>query len=61
MILKLVKLEPTFIFVKYITNLAPSIFPPKTLIRNKMVLSTLNLLNLPELVENELEKTFSSI
>ena len=49
----------TVVFIKYISSLAPAIFPPKTLIWNKMVLPASNSLKVLELVENELEKTSS--
>lgn len=47
------------IFIKDIANLVPLVFPTETLIWNKMVLSTPNSLEVLQLVENELETTFS--
>ena len=59
MILNRVRLQHTVIFIRYIANEVALISPLKTLTKNKMVLLALNSLTLPELVENELEKTFS--
>ena len=56
MILNPVKLERLVVFINYITSVVPL---TKILIWNKMMLPALNLLKSPELIENELEKTFS--
>ena len=54
MILRTLKLERTVTFIKCIASAVPLIFPLKTLILNKT-----KLLKVQELVQNDLEKTFS--
>ena len=61
MILNRVKLERAVIFIQYIASVVPLIFPPKTLVWNKLVLPVSNSLNPLELVENEVGKAFSAI
>ena len=61
MILNRIKLEleRAVIFIKYIAKVVPLIFSPKTLILNKLVLPVSNSLKVLQLVQNELQKTFS--
>ena len=47
------KLGCAVTFMKYLASVVPLIFLTKPLIWNKIYFSTLNLMNLPELVENE--------
>ena len=61
MILYSEKLECAITFIKYIAGAVPLIFPPKTLIRNKIVLPASNLLKVLELLKNEQVKNLSKI
>ena len=56
MILYRVKVKRGVIFIWYIASVVPLIFPPKTLIWNKLVLLALNLLKVLKLVKNDLDK-----
>ena len=59
MTLNRVKLGRTFIFMKHLASLVSLIFPPKTLIWNKITFPASNLLNFAELVKNQLIKCIS--
>ena len=58
MILNQVKLDRADIFINYVASIFSLAFPLKNLISDKMVLRLPNSLKLPQLVENELDKTF---
>ena len=45
--------------MKFLVNVVSLIFPPKTLIWNKITFPALNFLNVVELVQNELIKNIS--
>ena len=51
-----VKLGRAVTFMKHLAGVVSLIFLAKTLIWNKIMFPTSNLLNFPELVENETEK-----
>ena len=59
MTLNRVKLGSAVTFMKYLASVASLIFPPKTLIWNKIAFPTSNSLNFAELVENDLIKSIS--
>ena len=54
-----VKLRCAVTFMKYLASVVSLIFPPKTLIWNKITFPASNLLNFAELVENELTRSIS--
>ena len=58
MILNCKKLGRAVTFMKYLANVFSLIFLAKTLIWNKITFPESNLLNFPELVENESLKSF---
>ena len=53
MTLNRLKLGRAVTFMKYLTSMVSLIFLAKTLIWNKIIFPTLNLMNLAELAENE--------
>lgn len=58
MILNQVKLDRADIFINYVASIFSLAFPLKNLISDEMVLPVPNSLTLPQLLENELDKTF---
>lgn len=58
MILNQVKLDRADIFINYVASIFSLAFPLKNLISDEMVLPVPNSLKLPQLLENELDKTF---
>ena len=58
MILNQVKLDRADIFINYVASIFSLVFPLKNLISDEMVLPVPNSLTLPQLLENELDKTF---
>ena len=61
MILNCLKCDLAVISIESIASVVPLIFSPKTLISNKMLLPPTNSRKVLELVESELEKTFSIV